>query len=81
MDINYIDMTQEEVKQRFAKENEELCSTVIPTITNAAMDAFQRGVHMGLEMGTNILLDKATEYLKENGCWNMVDEFRKAMTE
>ena len=74
-------MTQEEVKQRFAKANEELCSTVIPTITNAAMDAFQSGVHMGLEMGTNILLDKATEYLKAKGYWDMVEDFRKAMLE
>lgn len=74
-------MTQEEVKQKFAKANEELCSTVIPTITNAAMDAFQSGVHMGLEMGTNILLDKATEYLKAKGYWDMVEEFRKAMLE
>ena len=74
-------MTQEDVKQKFAKANDELCSTVIPAITNSVMDAFQMGVHTGIEMGTNILLDKATEYLKAKGYWDIVEEFRKAMME
>ena len=74
-------MTQEEVKQKFTKVNDELYSTVIPAITNSVMDAFQMGVHTGIEMGTNILLDKATEYLKVKGYWNIVEEFRRAMSE
>lgn len=59
-------MTKQEIKDRFNQASKELEATVIPKVTNATMDAFEKRFDVGIEIGCKVLCDMACEWLKQN---------------
>ncbi len=79
-------MNVEELKQLLHEQNEGVLSTNIQEVIGSVMTLYEKGVEVGMEIGGQIRINQACEWIKKNrdelsrvNTSGFVELFKKAM--
>ena len=88
-------MTREELSKLITERNEDVAKSDIPKVINPIMDIYQKGFMTGMDVGKELVVEKACDWIQMNaerymrsigGCMyfdviNSVNDFKRAMEE
>ena len=59
-------MTREELSKLITERNEDVAKNDIPKVINPIMDIYQKGFMTGMDVGKELVIEKAYQWLREN---------------